>query len=1263
MEFLEKSWDTLSNLGTGLVSGFERFLTTLFGSSNTRSIRRLQPKVEQINELEEHYQEMSDEELREQTEIFRNRLAEGETLDDILVEAFAVCREGGRRFLNMRHYDVQLLGGMVLHEGCIAEMVTGEGKTLVATLAAYLNALEGHGVHVVTVNDYLARRDMEWMGPLYIGLGLTVGAIQSQMEKSERQKQYSCDITYGTNNEFGFDYLRDNMCQAARGDDDFPRHLQQAQGPLHYAIIDEVDNILIDEARTPLIISGAAHDDLKKYERADKLARQLKKEVHFTVKEKEHTVTLTDEGVRFAEKLAGVESFYTPGNMEWPHLIDNALKAHYLYQRDVRYMVEKGEVIIVDEFTGRKMPGRQWSDGLHQAVEAKEGVKIKAESQTYATITLQNYFKLYRKISGMTGTAMTEATEFWKIYEMDVVAIPTNKSLRRVNHADVIYTTEKAKWKSIVEEIESLNKWDCIELKKSEDELYGTIVSENDDEVEILLAESKQKERVPREKIQSISRKGRPILVGTTSIEKSERLSGMLDRNGIKHEVLNAKHHEREAEIIAQAGRKGAVTIATNMAGRGTDIVLGGNPETMAWSQLQHKYPTRLDVPKHEWEALVQEIEKRENMKIEGREVAKMGGLHVLGTERHEARRIDLQLVGRSGRQGDPGSSRFYLSLEDDLMRIFGGDWVKRFLENMGMPEDEPIISGMVSSRIQTAQKKVEDRNFEARKNLLEYDEVMDEQRKRIYGYRQRILEGANCKFLILEMLETQIDHAVDRYLDRDYGLDAFAAFAAKRVGLPVEDIEASELRNLEWQEAQELILELAERKSESQILDAIEENLSEEDEPADWNWKALVAWANGRWGLNLKENTLRKLGPTLEDSRDLVAEELISHAREAIHKISLEEGAPLLKHEYRWKALADWAKDRLTLTLETEDLDGEEPEAVKEYLREQAAELYARREAEFAVHAAMLSLSTRDKEGNRHLNLGEFLGWASQRFNVPIAPEQWEKKSFEEVRAHLAQLADERQEFVEGLLSDISERTTELFGELKTDEKADAEDVEELTLSDALDDEDELEEIATWARDTFGVDHPAEEWAALNREEFEHTLARAVERKHRPEIRRIERWLVLNLLDAQWKSHLITMDYLRSSVAFRGYAQVDPKVEYKKEGMQAFETMWQSLGEQIVQNAFRMEQLDEAVMDSVWSESEARHDSVAPPMTPEQEATEEAIEGSQRSETKVQPIRNRYANVGRNDKCPCGSGKKFKVCCWRLIQAGKPPRWESGTK
>ncbi|MBT6920313.1 MAG: preprotein translocase subunit SecA, partial [Planctomycetaceae bacterium] len=978
MEQLERIWDAVTNFAAAIGSWVERSITGLFGSSNARYLKRLEPRIEAINSLEPRYEAMTDAELRAQTDEMKRRLSAGETLDDLLIEAFAVCREAGRRFLSMRHYDVQLIGGMVLHSGNIAEMITGEGKTLVATLPAYLNALEGKGVHVITVNDYLARRDMEWMGPLYMGLGLTVGAIQSGMESDERQESYACDITYGTNNEFGFDYLRDNMRMAARGDERFPRQMQQSQGRLNFAIVDEVDNILIDEARTPLIISGPAHDDVTKYARADKVARQLKADDHFEVQEKEHTVSLTESGVRQAEKLAGVESFYTAGNMEWPHLIDNALKAHFLYKLDVNYVVQQGDVVIVDEFTGRLMPGRQWSDGLHQAVEAKEGVRVKEESQTLATVTLQNFFKLYNKLGGMTGTAMTEANEFWKIYKLDVIAIPPNRILQRKNHSDVIFRTEREKWVAVADEIERINRWDSVNLKDNT-WITGKIANDSEKGVELELKGTKKTEHIPAEKIQTIQRKGLPILVGTVSIEKSERLASLLDKRGVDHQVLNAKQHEREADIVAQAGRLGAVTIATNMAGRGTDIILGGNAETMAWAQLQHTYQTRLDVPKNEWDALVTSISDRESMKSEGNKVREMGGLQIVGTERHESRRIDLQLRGRCGRQGDPGSSRFYLSLEDDLMRIFAGEWVKNILTRLGMQDGEAIESKMVTRRVEAAQKKVEERNFEIRKNLLEYDEVMDEQRKRVYGFRQRVLDGrevegegevhddrdGECRELILEMVDRQIDQHIDTFLDRDYGAQAFSGWASSQLSC---ELDSADFRGLSPGEAIRIAHEQATRQAEAQIFEAVEENLPQSEDERDWNWSALASFANARWKLSLNDRDLKRVG------RNDVAEWLQQKASEAVAKADLSDGERFLAPDFGVVTARSWTDWRFGIELQDSDLTeilGNEPdaEAFKEIVREKAREAYHRREIEYPVLVGLAHFTGRQDDGSKKVD------------------------------------------------------------------------------------------------------------------------------------------------------------------------------------------------------------------------------------------------------------------------------------------------------
>jgi preprotein translocase subunit SecA len=1228
MEVLERIWEVVAGIVNAVLGRFERAITVLFGSANARFLRRLQPKVDAINSLEDKYQQLSNDELRAKTDEFRQRLDAGESLDDILVEAFAATRESGRRFLGMRHYDVQLMGGMILHEGNIAEMVTGEGKTLVATLPAYLNAIQGKGVHVVTVNDYLARRDMEWMGPIFTNLGLTVAAIQSGMASDERQKAYACDITYGTNNEFGFDYLRDNMRVAARDDDRFPKRDQQAQGVLNYAIVDEVDNILIDEARTPLIISGPARDDVTKYMKADKIARQLREGAHFEVKEKEHSAHLTDEGVREAERLAGVESFYTAGNMQWPHLIDNSLKAHHLYKRDVNYVVQEGRVIIVDEFTGRLMEGRQWSDGLHQAVEAKEGVQVKEENQTLATITLQNFFKLYKKISGMTGTALTEAGEFWKIYKLDVIGVPTNKPMKRAEFPDVIYRSEREKFVAIADEIERLNRHATVTLKNG-DFFIGKIVSNTDAEVTVELAETRKLEKVPRDKITEIQEPGRPILVGTVSIEKSERLSNLLNKRGVKHEVLNAKHHKREAEIVAQAGRLGAVTIATNMAGRGTDIILGGNPETMAWAQLQDKYPTRLEVPQEEWEQLVSQIERREKMKEQGQVVKGLGGLHIVGTERHESRRIDLQLRGRCGRQGDPGSSRFYLSLEDDLMRIFAGEWVRNVLTRLGMKEGEAIESRMVTRRIEGAQKKVEERNFEIRKNLLEYDEVMDEQRKRVYGYRQRILDGDNCRDLTLEMIDEQIDAAMQVFLEPDYGSESFAAAAGNLLSV---ELDARDFRNASFQDASRVASEEARRKAESQVFDAIEENLpTEAEDDSEWNWVAMAHWANTRFGTNYRDRDLKKIG------RDMLDEQLLADARTAIDKVELDSCARYLEPNYGVRTACEWLEGKFGVKLDAEQMAAVE---AKEFIRiahENAARAYDERESEFPVLAGLYRFTARDASGAKHVRREELVEWAKRRFGVDLSVEELRNKQRDEMRAMLLEHSRKNNAKANTLTVEAEERVDALFSSAGA----------EVTLGQATGHNGKLDDFTRWLRDSLECNLTADELSRLDHKEARRRVVQLVEDRYRPEMRKLERQLLLQILDQAWKEHLLTMDHLRSSVGLRGYAQIDPKVEYKREGMRLFDTMWKSVGNYVTDLIFKMEQLDENFVGSTWTESAAIHEeapsaATAPAGMSEQQQA--AIEGSQGPQ-KIEPIRNREERVPRNAPCPCGSGKKYKNC------------------
>ena len=768
-----------------------KVLNLIFGSKNDREIKALRPIVEQINGLEAGLTPLSDQALADKTQDFKKRLEAGQTLDDILPEAFAVCREMSRRKLNMRHFDVQLIGGMILNRGRIAEMKTGEGKTLVATLPVYLNALEGKGAHLVTVNDYLAKRDAQWMAQLYHALGLSTGIIQhdasfmydptydasdkrlQHLRPCTRPEAYRADITYGTNNEYGFDYLRDNLVV---------NDLRQCvQRELNFAIVDEVDSILIDEARTPLIISGPTDQTTDLYYRINAIIPQLKAETDYTIEEKTKTASLTEDGNVRVEKLLGVDNLYDPAHMDMVHHVVKALQAYTLYKRDVDYVVKDGEVIIVDEFTGRLMPGRRWSDGLHQAVEAKEGVKIANENQTLASVTFQNYFRMYKKLSGMTGTADTEAAEFAKIYNLDVNVVPTNRQMIRQDYADVVYRTEKEKFAAIVEEIK-----DCQE-------------------------------------------RGQPVLVGTISIEKSEKIAGLLSRNGVKHNVLNAKQHEREAEIVAQAGRKGAVTIATNMAGRGTDILLGGNPDFM-YKQVLYREENIAESRKLEiYEGIRSDCEK------DKQDVIAAGGLHILGTERHESRRIDNQLRGRAGRQGDPGTSRFYLSLEDDLMRIFASERVSQLMLKLGMEEGVPIEHGMVTRAIANAQKKVEAHNFEIRKQLLEYDDVMNKQREVIYRHRRAVLSGENLTNDLHDMMGSSVESSLSVYC-------------------PPEQY------------------------------------------PEEWDVKGLTDVMHGQFGLDITQGK-HDGGDSLRDvGRDALLEDLRTHVRDAYTKKEQELGPDLMR-------------------------------------------------------------------------------------------------------------------------------------------------------------------------------------------------------------------------------------------------------------------------------------------------------------------------------------------------------------------------------
>ncbi|MCU0706011.1 MAG: preprotein translocase subunit SecA [Fimbriiglobus sp.] len=1258
--------DKLGDAFNGFVEGSLNFVTRLFGTANERTVKSLgynRPKgatehtvipgsvLARVNALEEQMKAISDDELKGLSTKYRERLAKGETLDQLLPEAFAACREAGRRTKGMRHYDVQIVGGAILHGygsglGAIAEMVTGEGKTLCATLAAYLNALEGKGVHVITVNDYLARRDCEWMLPIYNALGVSAAYIQGDQDNETKRHAYECDITYGTASEFGFDYLRDNM-KIARHDDDkyHPFYRQVQRTPLNYAIIDEVDNILIDEARTPLIISGPAYTDVKNYEKADEIARKLTemerkgrqellaarpdlraqgtegdglpviipadpkavdpqnpppKGVYFEIKEKERSIYMTDKGVREAEQLADVESFYTAGNMEWPHLIDNALRAHHMFHLDRHYMIAPDPrenntlgIIIIDEGTGRAMFGRQWSDGLHQSVEAKhrkQGVQIKQETQTMATVTLQNFFKLYKKLGGMTGTAMTEANEFWKIYKLDVVAVPTNRPLARVNSPDLVFKTDKDKWDAVVKEV--------VDVHKS----------------------------------------GRPILIGTTDVAKSERLSTLLKRHGVKHELLNAKPENvaREAEIVAQAGRKGAVTISTNMAGRGTDIILGGNPETLAWARLKQLkdadgrplYPTRLEVPNDIWTKTVEEMESKESMKAQGREIAAMGGLHIVGTERHESRRIDNQLRGRAGRQGDPGSSRFYLSLEDELMRIYGGDRLKSLMNNpiFGMKDGEHLESGMLTKQIENAQRKLEEYHFEQRKNLLEYDEVMDFQRKRTYATRQAVLDGQNPRVLILEMIDGQVRDAVGRYTDDKYGPASFATYAGNELNC---EFNAADFRGCGPDEATGLALDRASDAAPTVISELIDENLNPDEDPKDWKWQELSRAANARFGVTTDPAGLKKIG------RDALSEYLIPLAQQAIQKVDLSGGRRFLEKNYPLESLIDWARQKFTLKIALPEITDKDPGEILAIVRGKVQEAYRRKDVEFPVTVGLAMYLPEKMRPDRRPDRDNLFRWATERLGggATISEEVVRTEPRAKVKELLLKASEAR--LPKADYPEIEAKIEEEFRGTKT---ADADDAKEL---------------AGWCAAELKLDVEADKFAGKTADEAKHLILNAFDAKYRPEMHQTERSLLLEQVDGAWKSHLLTMDHLRSSVGLRGYAQEDPKIVYKREGMKLFEDMWaKGVHERVSESVFRMEDVsDEEVNAAMWAgaqsvkaQAQSGLQSRAAETAMRQESQMTTNSGTQ-AEKKVETIRNVGAKVGRNDPCPCGSGKKYKNC------------------
>ena len=1149
-------------------------LVKVFGSRNERLVKSYMTIALEAGRFEEQVKQLSDEALKAKTAEFRQAVKSGTGAEDILPEAFAVVREAARRNVEMRHFDVQLVGGNVLFDGKIAEMATGEGKTLVATLAAYLVHLTGRKVHIITVNDYLAKRDAEWMAPIYQALGMTVGAIQADMDSAgdERKQQYACDITYGTNNEFGFDYLRDNMKTSLE---------RMVQGPLQYAIIDEVDSILIDEARTPLIISGPAFDDVTRYKKADQVARKLinlqssydhikkridaaeravanaqgelsdakkskdaarvekaqkaieKNEVemedarlkleqttqYYEVEYDKKSAHLTHEGVGAAQEIAGVGSFFTGSNMEWPHLLEQSLRAHVTFEREKDYVVMDGKVVIVDEFTGRLMHGRQWSDGLHQAVEAKEGVTVKEETQTLATITLQNFFKLYDQIAGMTGTAETESEEFMNIYKLEVVVMPTNKPCIRDDREDRIYKSLREKFDAIVEEINH------------------------------------------------VSSEGRPLLIGTISIEKSEALSAALTKRfGLEHEVLNAKQHAREAQIVLKAGQqhkgrdgraRGNVTIATNMAGRGTDIKLGQG-------------------------------------------VADIGGLHILGTERHEARRIDNQLRGRAGRQGDAGSSQFFLCFEDDLMRIFSPEWTVKALSWIGWEEGQPIYHKRISKGIEKAQKKVEEKNFETRKSLLEYDEVMDYQRKIFYSRRRQILAGKKLKELIQEMIDSAIEKSCKTILAADFPLRCIEEWARANfsVELKLSNIEDTNIEQIEM-----TIKERAKTEVTNNISLSMGEYLEDYSDPSTWDVSGLSKWAMSAFKVSLSPSKVKGQSP------EEIEEQLVVAAAEQVDKKDCTQLVDFLKEDFAVRRFAEWARAKFDIKLDVTELARLNAAQTRKQLNDKVTERYKQREIEYPVEFAMNMVY--GPQGTNVYAYETLVEWANKKYEANLTVEDVQDTKPRALHKRLLELSES---YNDGRLDrEISEKVTAL----------------------------NVAELVKWANERFDASLTEGDISGDGAEPKEILTERAREFL-RSELSDLEKYVLVQVYDSTWKDHLYAMDHLKNSIWMRSFAEKDPKTEYKREGSRMFEDMLDSIEDRVTDIIFRVHLEAGARARSVWNVSQTKHDEVGQfAMAERQRAAAQAPQGEQ----VVKQIKLEQPKVGRNDPCPCGSGKKYKKC------------------
>jgi preprotein translocase subunit SecA len=1227
------------------------FLKLIGGSRNERILRaKMRVVREEINPLEDDMRALSDGGMLEKSRELCRRREEGEGRRSILPEAFALVREASRRARDHRQFDVQLVAGQVLDDGWIAEEATGEGKTIACYPAIYMAYLDGMHTHVVTVNDTLVKRDAEFARPVFELLGMTVGYITADMpayggESEVRRDAYACDLTYGTNSEFGFDYLRDNMKMSVD---------EQVQRSLDFAIVDEVDSILIDEARTPLIISGAAHGDTELFRKADAVAREivsrnrpwdradkrveaLKRRIkalegeqskakggresaekqlraaraelaeaeeqlaeqvkHYEVELDNKTAHMTHEGVGVAQEIAGVGSFYVGANMEWPHLMEQALRAHLVYERDKDYIVRDGRVIIVDEFTGRLLEGREWSDGLHQAVEAKERVPIKEETQTLATITLQNYFKLYRKLAGMTGTAMTEATEFLKVYELDAAAVDTHRPVNRVDHEDRIYGEVDAKYDAIIEEI----RYHSRDLR-------------------------------------------RPVLVGTTSIEKSEKISEMLQhRHGVEHQLLNGRPENaaRENEIVAFAGQRrplkhgskelvGTVTIATNMAGRGTDIKLGRG---VVYEKCKVPSPEELKELGVEAEALFPpgstkccihcpqydpatncahcfkpKLDKA--FPLRGRADCRAEvpcGLHIVGTERHEARRIDNQLRGRSGRQGDPGSSRFFLSIRDELMAIFAGPWTLKVLGWLGLQGDVAIEDRRVSRGIERAQKKVEERNFETRKNLLEYDEVMDHQRRTFYSQRQKILEGRELEGLVMGMIRESVAEAVEAYLGGGYRQRCIAEWVRQNLQVAVAEEQVSAEAPEDLPDLEQALRERARDEAANVISMTLGEYMDADLDPREWDLRGLSSWAMSRFGVNLSQNQLRRMAPAE------VEQALLEAAGERIDRIELAPLGRYLEESFPRDSLAEWARGKFDIELSGEELAGE-PAEVEARLMSKVEAAYRRREIEYPVEY-IVDVTVGQAGTENVYALGHLVEWANRKYDAALAVEQLRGEKVGEIRRRLVELSEA---WLAG-------------GQL------------ERAVRGALGSRPDVHRAIEIADRRFDTELKAEDFDS----DVIGKLTEVGRQFLRREMTALERFVLLQIYDGSWKDHLLGMDHLKSGIGLRSYAEQDPRVAYKREGARLFQEMMAGVRNKVTDMIFKVRLTADTEMESVYQISSMVHEQLSGYDHLAQDLAEEEGAGEMQ---KVQTIVREMPKVGRNDPCPCGSGKKFKKCCGRNL-------------